>query len=152
LPRAFGELKLQGLETTPFLQQSRDNALFCYYLNPCLVNPLQRIPSRKARSPSDSLAVSLSIERQLIHEHQLNQSSSCLHSILHHGEPTNRTSSLQEAAKMRRETQLFKQRKSETPFLNCTLINRVLLRMGRKTKSILPQRIQCFVVGNYIFH
>jgi hypothetical protein len=53
------------------------------YLNPWLVNPLQRIPSRKARSPSDSLAVSLSIKRPLIHEHQLNQSSSCLHSILH---------------------------------------------------------------------
>ena len=70
-----GNVAIEGQKRTSFPERSRtfnrrecsrkpqpsrtlDNALFSNYLNPCLVNPLQWIPGRKARTTSDSLAVS----------------------------------------------------------------------------------------------
>ena len=74
-----GNVAIEGQKRTSFPERSRtfnrrecsrkpqpsrtlDNALFSNYLNPCLVNPLQWIPGRKARTTSDSLAVSPTTE------------------------------------------------------------------------------------------
>ena len=70
-----GNVAIEGQKRTSFPERSRtfnrrecsrkpqpsrtlDNALFSKYLNPCLFNPLQWMPGRKARTTSDSLAVS----------------------------------------------------------------------------------------------